>query len=263
MKIIQWLGVVGATLALLAGCETALQEKTQTRKGASVVQYLFPTDATAAALAPANLATLRVPLRIGVAFVPEASSAAIGATEVQQQQMLAQVVKAFERYPFVAELKPIPTSYLRTGGGFPDLEAAARLFDIDVVALLSYDQVQFTEKTGKSMWYWTLIGAYIAEGDQYDVHTMIEATVLDVKSRRLLMRAAGTHVQHGGATMATVAENTRAAREAGFQQALTQMIPHLHEALAAFREKARAGAASGVELKLPPGYDPAASRPSR
>jgi rhombotail lipoprotein len=252
-----------ASLALLSGCETALQERDEKRQGASVMQYLFPGDDTGASMAPAELATLRVPLRIGVAFVPSDALRSIGATEAQQQQMLAQVVGAFERYPFVGELKPIPTTYLRSSGGLTDLERAATVFGVDVVALLSYDQVQFTEKTRSSVWYWTLIGAYLAQGDQYDIHTLIEATVIDVKSRRLLFRAAGTSVQKGGATASNVAETTRAARTSGFQAALDQMVPQLQASLEAFRAKARSGSQAGVKLDLPPGYDPAASRPGK
>lgn len=252
-------------LALLAfaGCETALKERDESRRGASVMRYLFPDEATAATLAAADVAALRVPLRIGVAFVPAAAGDPIALTEVQQAQMLARVVRAFERYPFVGDLKPIPTTYLKPGGGFADLERASALFGVDVVALLSYDQVQFTEKTRSSIWYWTLIGAYLVQGDQYDVHTLLEATVVDVKSRRLLFRGAGSSLQRGGATASNVAETTRAARAAGFEQATEQLIPQLQASLEAFRSRARAGAESGVQLQLPPGYDPAASRPTR
>lgn len=259
-----WWLVVAILAALgLAACETAFKERSEARRGASVMHYLFPDDATAATMAPADLATLRVPLRIGVAFVPGTGSDATALTEVQQARLLERVVRAFERYPFVAEIKPIPSSYLQPRGGFTDLDRAARLFTVDVIALLSYDQTQFTEKTRSSMWYWTLIGAYLVEGDQYDVHTMIEATVIDVGSRRLLFRGAGSSVQRGGATASNVAESTRAARGAGFDQATEHLIPQLQASLEGFRTRARAGTATGVQLQLPPGYDPAASAPPR
>jgi rhombotail lipoprotein len=183
-------------------------------------------------------------------------------TDVQQEQLLGRVVRAFERYPFVGQMKPVPTSYLRAGGGFGDLERVAQLFGLDVLALLSYDQVQFTEKTRSSIWYWTLVGAYLAQGDQYDVHTLLEATVVDVRSRRLLFRAAGTSVMQGGATVSNVAETTRAARGAGFDRATEQLIVQLQGTLEAFRTRARAGAEGGVQLQLPPGYDPAATNPA-
>lgn len=249
-------------LAVLAssGCETALKERDETRRGASVMRYLFPDDAGQAQMAPADLASLRVPLRIGVAFVP---GDGLALTEVQQEQLLARVVRAFERYPFVGELKPVPTSYLRPSGGFADLGRVAALFGLDVVALLSYDQVQFTEKTRSSIWYWTLIGAYVAQGDQYDVHTLLEASIVDVHSRRLLFRSAGTSIVQGGATASNVAESTRAARAGGFDKAAEQMIAQLQSTLEAFRTRARAGSEGGVRLQLPPGYDPAASAPAR
>lgn len=257
------IALLGLMLLTLGACETSFKDRDQQRHGASVMEYLYPGEATTAVVAPADLTQLRVPLRIGVAFVPSGGLASAGATDAQQQQLLASVVKAFERYPFVGELKVIPSQYLRAGGGFADLQRAAIVFEVDVVTLLSYDQVQFTEKTRASAWYWTLVGAYIVNGDQYDVHTMVEASVLDVKSRRLLFRAAGTSVTKGESTMANIAESTRAARTTGFRQAVDQLIPQLQGSLAVFRERARAGVASGVDLKLPPGYDPSASRPAR
>jgi rhombotail lipoprotein len=263
MSKLRFWGLALLSLASLAGCETALKERDESRQGASVMQYLFPDNATAGTMAAADATALRIPLRIGVAFVPSPALSSIGATEAQQQQMLAQVAKSFERYPFVGEIKAVPTTYLQAGGGFADVERAARIFDVDVVALLSYDQVQFREKTRNSVWYWTGVGAYMAKGDQFDVHTMIESTVIDVKSHRLLFRAAGTSLQHGGATAANVAETTRAARTVGFQQALDQLIPQLQSSLETFREHARAGTATGVKLELPAGYDAAASQPSR
>jgi rhombotail lipoprotein len=249
--------------ALLAGCETAPKERSETSQGDSVMQYLLPDQADKATMQDAEPAALRVPLRIGVSFVPPPELGASGATQAKRQQMLAQVVKAFENYPFVSELKPIPSTYLGARRGFADLNRVAGIFAVVFVELLSYDRAQSTEKTRDSFWYWTLVSACTVQCDRYDVHTRIEASVVDVKSRRLHLRAAGTSLKHGGAAMSNVAAATRAARGAGFQNALENLIPELQAALEAFRQRTRTGKEIGEQLQLPQGYGPGASRPAR
>jgi rhombotail lipoprotein len=149
--------------------------------------------------------------------------------------------------------------YLEPGGGFANLDRVASLLRLDVIALISYDQVQHSGASGWSFLYWTGIGAYVIEGDQYDVLTAVETTVFDIRSRRLLMRAAGTSTVKGSATMVGFSEKARAARTQSFDTAITQMIGNLHGEVKTFRE--RAPKDPMIKLVLPPGYDPKAVRP--
>jgi rhombotail lipoprotein len=128
-----------------------------------------------------------------------------------------------------------------------------------VIALISYDQVQHSGASGWSFLYWTGIGAYVIEGDRYDVLTAVETAVFDVRSRRLLMRAAGTSTMKGAATMVGFDERAREARTKSFEDAIAQMIGNLHGEVRAFRE--RAPNDPMIRLVLPPGYDPNAARP--
>jgi rhombotail lipoprotein len=90
------------------------------------------------------------------------------------------------------------------------------------------------------------------------VLTAVETTVFDIRSRRLLMRAAGTSTLKGSATMVGFSEAARAGRTKSFDEAVTQMIGNLHGEVKAFRE--RAPKDPMIKLVLPPGYNPNATQ---
>ncbi len=48
-----------------------------------------------------------------------------------------------------------------------------------MIALISYDQVQYTGANKWSFLYWTGLGAYVVEGDQTDFVTALETAVFD------------------------------------------------------------------------------------
>jgi len=246
-----------AACIALAGC-ASMESSTKQRQVASVLNFLFPGTEQAPP-ASDKVAVLNVPFRIGVAFVPDQADARFRLPEADRLKLAGQVRDAFDKYPFVREIEAVPSMYLEPGGGFANLERVAALLRLDVIALISYDQVQHAGATGWSFLYWTGIGAYVIEGDKYDILTAVETTVFDVRSRRLLMRAAGTSTIKGSATMIGFSEAARAARTQSFDEAIGQMIGNLHGEVKAFRE--RAPKDPMIKLVLPPGYDPNAQRP--
>ena len=123
----------------------------------------------------------------------------------------------------------MPSIYLERGGGFVNLSNVASLLNLDVIALVSFDPVQNAGANGWSFLYWTGIGAYMINGDQYDILTAVESTVFDVKSHRLLMRGGGISNIKGSATMIGFSEKAREARTRGFDEAEKEMIQKLHE----------------------------------
>jgi len=167
---------------------------------------------------------------------------------------------AFAKYPFIRDIEAIPSVYLESGGGFPNIDRIAALLRLDAIALVSYDQVQHADATAASVLYWTGIGAYIVPGDRYDVLTVVETAVFDIKSRRLLMRAAGTSNVKGSATLVGFSAQSREARLQSFDEAVAQMIGTLHGEVKTFRE--RAPSDPKVKLVLPQGYNPNAERPA-
>jgi rhombotail lipoprotein len=252
-----------ALCIVLTGC-ASMEQSTRQRQAASVLTFLFP--GTEQPPPPSDkVAVLDVPFRIGVAFVPDQADAAFRLSETDRLKLAGQVRDAFARYPFIREIEAVPSLYLEPGGvepggGFANLDRISALLRLDVIALISYDQVQHSGATGWSFLYWTGIGAYVIEGDQYDVLTAVETTVFDIRSRRLLMRAAGTSTLKGSATMVGFPEAARSARTRSFEDAVGQMIGNLHGEVKAFRE--RAPKDPMIKLVLPPGYDPSAARPT-
>lgn len=258
MKI-KRLGVLALAACLaLAGC-ASMEQSTRQRQVASVLAFLFPGSEQPPAPSD-KVAVLDVPFRIGVAFVPDSAEPTFRLSENERLKLAGEVRDAFARYPFVREIEAVPSMYLEPGGGFANLDRVASLLRLDVIALISYDQVQHSGATGWSFLYWTGIGAYVIEGDRYDVLTAVETTVFDIRSRRLLMRAAGTSMSKGSATMVSFGEQARAARGRSFEEAIAMMIGNLHGEVKAFRE--RAPRDPMIKLVLPPGYDPNVQRPA-
>jgi hypothetical protein len=76
----------------------------------------------------------------------------------------------FEEYKFVEAIELIPSLYIEEGGGFSNLDQLRKLFDIEGIPLLSYDQSQFNDTRALSITYWTIIGAYIVREEKNDTH---------------------------------------------------------------------------------------------
>ena len=255
-KIASYFVVALAAIAV-GGC-ASMNKTTKQRQVASVLSYLYPGTEQTPPVSD-QVAEIKVPFRIGVAFVPDTTNPEFRLPETDRIILAGKVGEAFKRYPFITEIVTVPSLYLEPGGGFPNLDRISALLKLDVIALVSFDQVQNAGATGWSFLYWTGIGAYVVDGDQYDILTAVETTVFDVRSRRLLMRAGGISNLKGSATMVGFSERAREARTRGFEHAMQDMIAKLHGEVKLFRE--RAPNDPTIKLILPPGYDPNATRP--
>lgn len=229
-----------------------MDARNRQRQVASVLGFLFPGKDQPPPPSDA-VAVLQVPFRIGVAFVPDTAKGEARLAETERQQLADKVREAFAGYPFIRQIETVPSLYLEPGGGFANLDRVGSLLNLDVIALISYDQVQHADASGWSFLYWTGVGAYMIEGDRFEVLTAVECTVFDIRSRRLLMRAAGTATRKGEATMVGFSEKAREGRSKGFAAALDQMITNLRQAVQDFRD--RAPQDPKIRLQLPAGYD--------
>lgn len=223
----------------LVGCRAG-----QTRSAASVVDFLYPD--TKAPVVSQEIPVLSLPVRVGVAFVPASRSGPYGHHRVQEPlsedrrlALLQAVADHFEQRPFVESIEVIPSAYLRPGGSFANLDQLRGLFGVDLVALISYDQVQFTDQSFLSLTYWTIVGAYTVPGDKNDTHTMLDTVVYDIASRKMLFRAPGTHHVEGRATWANQSEELREDSQRGFDEAAEVMIANLDRELDEFRARVR------------------------
>jgi rhombotail lipoprotein len=224
---------------LLGGCLRFGEHRHQ--QSASVVQYLFPSESNPKV--NTGIPLLRLPVRVGIAFVPPGesrprySAAAMGLSDARKMELLRKVTSKFQKYDFIKSVEPIPAAYLRPGGSFENLDQLQRMFDLDIVVLLSYDQMQFTDEDFISFAYWTILGAYLVEGEKNDTQTLLDAVVYDIATRTFLFRAPGTSQIKGRSTPVNLTEELRQDRESGFETAAAHLVTNLDAELAIFQKK--------------------------
>jgi rhombotail lipoprotein len=131
-------------------------------------------------------------------------------TEAEKTNLLDKVADNFRKYDFVSEIEVIPSAYLTEGGSFQNLDQIKTMYGTDVIALVSYDQVQFTDEGLLSLTYWTLLAAYVISGEKNDTSTMLDTAVYDIESRKMLFRAPGTSSIKGRSTPINLSEELRA-----------------------------------------------------
>jgi len=158
-------------------------------------------------------------------------------TEAYKIVLLEKVADNFRKHKFVSDIEVIPSVYLEAGGSFSNLEQIRTMYGVDVIALVSYDQVQFTDEGLLSLTYWTLVGAYVVSGEKNDTSTMIDTAVYDIQSKKMLFRAPGTSKIKGNSTLVNLSEELRADSLKSFEEATANMISNLDLQLSNFREK--------------------------
>jgi len=240
----------------LIGC-AEFYGKRQTRYTSSVVEYLYGgKEVTVIPTIP----RLSLPLHIGVAFVPESGRLAKAnkLSEKERIDLMARISTKFRALPFVKDIEMIPSAYLTKGGGFTNLDQIKTLYGIDVIALLSYDQVQHTDEGMLSLAYWTIVGAYLVKGEKNDTSTMIDAAVYDISSRKMLFRAPGTSHIKGSSTLVNLSEQLRNDSSNGFRLAADNLVINLQGQLNRFKEKIKEAPKDYV-VEHKPGYTGAGS----
>jgi rhombotail lipoprotein len=234
-----------------------------TQRSSSVVQYLYPD--TKGYIETPDIPRLELPLRVGVAFVPEDTIKSHGwfitenmaqgqsLTERDKMELMEEVSKHFKKYDFVKSIELIPSAYLSKKGSFANLDQIRTMYGIDLIALLSYDQTQFTDEGMASVTYWTLIGAYIIPGEKNDTHTMVDASVYDIQSRKMLFRAPGVSHINSKATPINLSEQLRVDSMESFKEASADLVTNLELQLEMFREKVKE-APDEYQIVHKPGY---------
>lgn len=246
----------------LAGCAVVENGGTsKSRRASSLVQYLFPKDTNRQE--KPTIPVLNLPLKVGVAFVPQPSNrkeerfyrspAQDDITEEEKMALMKQISARFRTLPFVQSIELIPTSYLQPEGGFENVEQLKNLYGIDVIALISYDQMQFNERNELEIAYWTIIGAYFIHAERNETRTMMDTAVFDIASRKLLFRAPGVSVIKDSASAATVETQLRRVSSAGFQDASTNLVQNLQVQLEEFKKRIKE-TPEEVKVVHKPGY---------
>jgi rhombotail lipoprotein len=232
--------IVLLLLVLLCGCSLYAPQRRHYRS--NLVDYLFPGGMPSH---PRAAARLQLPLKVGIAFVP----GELQTVDPQQEQRLLGIVrKAFVGRDWVGQIQVIPSTYLKTRGGYDNLEQVAQLMNVDVIALVSVDQIQYSDPTALSILYLSIVGEYVLPGDHNDTRTMIDVAVVDVRSRSFLLRAPGTS-RIGG--MATPIEGDRVLRSKsgeGMRLAMVDLTKNLDTEIGSFKATVASGERSDVDI---------------
>lgn len=232
--------VLLAALLTLGGC--ALWDFPRSRHfRSSLVDYLYPQGTRE----KARPAKLQLPLRVGLAFVPTQGSPLDSSSE---QRLLEIVRKAFTGRPWVGEIRTIPSTYLEVHGGYDNLQQVADLIGVDVIALVSVDQIQYNDPTALSILYITVVGQYILPGDRNDTRTMIDVAVVDVNSHQFLLRAPGASHIRGYATPVEGAQKLRGKSDEGLRLAMVDLTKNLDTEVGSFKASVVSGAREDVDI---------------
>jgi rhombotail lipoprotein len=233
--------IVSLTGCVDLPCFPACQRHTQ--NSTSLVEFLYPNGAAP----PAQDAQpqLHLPLRVGLAFLPSRGPEAIdGLDAAHKEALLEQIRQRFISRKFVADIVLIPDYYLQGRRGFEGLEGVQHLYNIDLMALVSYDQVAHEDGNDWSLAYVTIVGAYILKGTRHDVSTLVDLAVVDPATHSLVLRAGGFDNRHGNVTLIDEPRRLREAAADGFTAATRQMIDHFDTALTAFEADVHEGKAN-------------------
>jgi rhombotail lipoprotein len=228
----------------LAGCADLLCLPNCTKyshNSSSLVDFLYPDGRVPPP--GGERPQLTIPLRVGLAFLPSENAQAPGLDEAHKEALLERVKQHFASRKFVTEILVVPDYYLSGHRGFAGLDGVKRLYGLDVVALVSFDQQTHLDQNDWSLAYLTIVGAYVVKGSRHDVATLVDLAVVDPITRQLVIRAGGTDLRHGNTTLIDADLQTREANIAGFSAATDQMIDHFDAALVKFEADVRSGTA--------------------
>jgi rhombotail lipoprotein len=239
-------------LALYAACTSSQPS----RITSSALDFLYPDGKVLAK--PARQVTLRMPVRVGLAFSPSRHYRAL--TEQQKQELLTRVADAFREHEGIGHIEVVPSAYLQPKGSFANLDQLRASLGLDVMVLLSYDQAQFTESTRASWTYLTVVGPLLIEGEKNETFTVVDAVVYDIPSRVLLFRAAGDSTVKGRSSPLNVDRKQRERAGEGFERATAELIESLHTTLDRFEEQAKTGTVQGPGTPAIAMYDPQGER---
>ena len=148
--------LVALIVSLLTSCATYFGQDGRRGVSSSLVDYLYPDGQ----IPPKHEETtphLRLPLTVGLAFVPSQEGTSFALPEAKKTQLLEEVKQKFLGLDYVKEITIVPETYMRSSKGFEGVGQIARLYGLDIVALVSYDQVAVTSETKSSILYWTIV----------------------------------------------------------------------------------------------------------
>lgn len=242
--------VLCALIALsLTACSTLIMNQSSNRSvSSSLVDFLYPNQKRNTKHTP-ETPTLRLPVNVGVAFIPSNHWRGNPLHSKNQIQLLNKVKTEFEKYDYINRIEVIPSTYLRGGKGFITLEQVSRLYDVEVMALVSYDQVNQSFENNAALLYWTVVGMYLIPGNENNVQTFVDTAVFDIKSKKMLFRAPGISSLAQRSSAVRVDDVMAEKSLEGFNLAFNEMIQNLDSELGAFKQRVKEQKTVNIERK--------------
>lgn len=224
-------------LVTLTGCSSLWNYHGASRVGvsSSLVDYLYPAGEIPPEVED-RIPYFELPLRVGIGFVPSPSEFGV-ISEATRMQLLESVKAEFGDRDYIEHIEIIPDAYLRSSKGIHVMQQVARLYGVDVMALVSYDQVAVSEDNISSLLYWTIVGAYVIKATSNEVQTFVDTAVFDVGTARLLFRAPGVDTRSDRSTLVEAGEVVRKKRDTSFGDAMAGMTQNLAVELDAFETR--------------------------
>lgn len=239
------------TVMFLTGCAAWFGESQRRGVSSSLVDYLYPNGEL-----PPNheevTPQLELPITVGLAFVPPRHNTSDALPEAKKNELLEQVRQQFLELDYVSDIVVVPETYLRSSRGFEGVNQIARLYGLDVMGLVSYDQVAVTSERARALLYWTIVGAYTIKGNENQVSTFVDTAVFDVGSQKMLFRAPGVNETERSSTLVRTSEVNRRARTEGFELAMSDMTTNLAIELDRFKDRIQTD--QSVQITRAPGY---------
>ncbi len=231
--------VLALLTMMLTGCSAMWNWSGGHRQGtsSSLVDYLYPDGEVPPAVSQ-TVPHLELPLRVGIAFVPGQSHYAT-ISEATKMRVLENVKGQFMDRAYIGHIEVIPDTYLRSSKGVTGMQQVARLYGVDVMALVSYDQVAVSEENPSGLLYWTIVGSYFIKATSNEVQTFVDTAVFDINTARLLFRAPGADTMTDRSTLVEAGETVRKARDASFGEAMQQMSENLAAELDQFEDRVK------------------------
>ncbi len=244
-------------LISLSGCSQLVSKKSgHNTISSSLVDFLYPNKESRIKHHE-EIPVLNLPVKVGIAFLPSRNWRGGSISEANKLRLLNKVKSSFGKHRFIDSITIIPSVYLRQSSGrgvsgFDTLDRMARLHDVDVMALVSYDQVTQSRQNNASLLYWTIVGMYVIPGNENSIQTFVDTAVFDVRSRKMLLRAPGVSSLTKRSTAIGVDSVMAQKSLQGFNIAFDDMIKNLDGELTQFRARAKKG--KTVKIRHQQGY---------
>lgn len=244
---------------LLASCSTLVSRNGERNaQSSSLMDFLYPElrhrsdveheKVLQIELMP-EIPTLTLPVTVGLAFVPSENWHRDGIHSKDQIELLDKVKNSFLKYEYIDRIEVIPDAYLKGGKGFLTIEQVARLYDVDVMALVSYDQVSQSLENNAALLYWTIVGMYVIPGNENTVQTFVDTAVFDVKSKKMLFRAPGINKLTKRTTAIGIDNALLEKSLQSFDHAVADMTVNLEAELARFATRVKDEKVASINVR--------------